>query len=299
MFSSSRPLLVFAMAMFALTLFEPRLAAQDNGISLSVFPSLAPNAFGSPSYTPWENNALSALISGSSTSGDPTLPSFYQQIPNGANIPVWIASEFPSWHLLANPGTAFGPAYAGELGNRLYFNLHIVGNGQQFSISQLRFQATSTDVNNFLGFNVNAGTYNYTSAFVGLNYGPDGIKGTGDDFFVTSGLNTQLVNELFARGSGNAPAVMNSDPGVTNQDKIDNALANIPSNFIFNGSYTLSTDGGDVNGSAFVVVGVPEPATIALSGLGGTALACVCVSQWKKRRRRKMRSSKKPGLAKA
>jgi hypothetical protein len=291
MFSSSRPWLVFAIATFALNTFEPRLVAQDRGISISVFPSLAPNVYGSLSYPAWENNAIAGLMTGSSTSGDPTLPSFYQQIANGANIPIWIASEFPSWLLQANPGTVFGPAYAGELGNRLYFNLHVVGNGQLFSISQLSFQATSTDAGNFLGFNVNAGNYNYNSGYVGLNYGPDGIKGTGDDILITSGPNTQLINELFARGSGNAPGVMNSDPGVTNQDKIDNALANIPSNFIFNGTYTLSTDGGDVNGSAFVVVGVPEPTTIALSGLGGSALAFVCVSQWKKRRRRKQRTS--------
>jgi len=299
MFSSSRLLSVLALSAFALTAFNPRLAAQGQGVSISVFPSLAPNAFGSPSFTPWESNAISALISGSSSSGNPALPSYYQQIANGANIPIWIASEFPSWHLLANPGTVFGPDFAGELGNRLYFNLHIAGNGQIFSISQLSLVASSTDVGNFLGFSVAAGMYNYSSGYVGLNYGPDGMKGTGDDFFVTSGPNTQLVNELFARGSGNAPAVSNSDPGATDQDKIDNALASLPGNFIFNGAYTLSVDGGDVNGSAFVVVSVPEPTTIVLSGLGGTALAFACVSQWKKRRRRKVRASSKPALANA
>lgn len=298
MFSSSRPLLVFAMATFALTAFEHHLIAQDSGISITVFPSLAPNAFGSPSFTPWESNAISALMSGSSSSGNPALPSYYQQIPDMANIPIWIASEFPSWHLLANPGTVFGPDFAGELGNRLYFNLHIAGNGQLFSISQLSLVASSTDAGNFLGFSVLAGTYNYGSGYYGLNYGPDGMKGTMDDFSVTSGANTQLVNELFARGSGNAPGVSNSDPGATDQDKIDNALANLPGNFIFNGEYTLHSDGGDVTGSAFVVVGVPEPTTIALSGLGGTALAFACVSQWKKQRRRKVRASSKLVLAK-
>ncbi|MBL8823372.1 MAG: PEP-CTERM sorting domain-containing protein [Planctomycetia bacterium] len=259
--------------------------------TVTVFPTLAPNVFGSPSFSPWESNSLSALQSGATTAGDPSIPSYYEQIANGAVIPAWLASDFPSWKLQANPGAVFGPAFASELGNRLYFNLHIVGNGTEFSLSQVSFQATSSDPGNFLGFSVAAGTYNYSNAFVGLNYGPDNTKGTGDDFFVTSGLNTQLVDELFARGSGNAPTVLSSDPGVTDDERISNALAGLPSSFIFQGDYLLSTSGGDVNGSAFVVVSVPEPSTVIMACVGGAGLVLVGM-KLKKRRRRKMRAAK-------
>lgn len=268
------------------------IAAQPSP-SVSVHPSLAPNVFGSPSYPGWESNAIAALIASQSSNGTSTLPTYYQQIANGALVSPWLVSEFNSWLNTASPGTAFGPDFANEFGNRMYFNLHIVGNGQQFSLSQLSFQATSTDVDNFLGFSVAAGSYNYSSGFVGLNYGDDGIKNTGDDFFITAGPNTQLFDELFARGSGNANAVLNSSPGTSDQEKIDNILAAMPSAYEFQGLYTLA---GDFTGSAFVVVGVPEPATIALTTTAGAALGFVCWRQLKKQRRRK-RMQKKPAIA--
>jgi hypothetical protein len=255
-------------------------------ISVNVYPSLAPNFFGSPSFTPWQDNAITALFNGVNSFGDPSLPTYYEQIPDGSIIPIWIATEFPSWHTRADPGAVFGPSFANELGNRLYFNLHVNGNGSTFSLSQLSFLAVSTDSSNFLGFSVPAGSYNYSSGFVGLNYGPDGMRGGGDDILITGGANTQLIHELFARGSGNAPSAMIPDPGNSDQEKIDNVLAEIETPFIFSGTFTLSTTGGDVNGNAFVVVGVPEPAAVAMAGLAATGLAWVCYPRLKKLRRR-------------
>jgi hypothetical protein len=154
---------------------------------------------------------------------------------------------------------------------------------------------TSSDAGNFLGFSVPAGTYQYNSGYVGLNYGPDHIKGTADDFFVTSGANTQLIDELFARGTGNAPAAMIPDPGNTDQEKIDNVLASLPIPFIFTGDYTLTTDNGTFEGSAFVRVGVPEPAAIALSAIACTGVTISCLTLYKRKSRRK--KSKRPLLA--
>lgn len=299
MLRASRTVVNVVLVIIILVTLERTVEAQQSTITVSVFPSFAPNVFGSPSFTPWETNALSALMSGSSTAGTSTLPSYYEQIPNGANVPLWIATQFPSWHALANPGVVFGPAYSSELGNRLYFNLHINGNGFGFNLTQLSFQGTSTDVGNFLGFNVPAGSFNYSPSFVGLQYGGDGLLGGGDDVLITGGPNTQFVNELFARGVGNAPAVLNTDPGATDQDKIDNARMLIPNDFIFNGEYSLGVDDlGTFTGSTFVVVAVPEPATVAMTGLGGVALGFACYSQWKKRRRRKQRTLGKPSVAK-
>lgn len=299
MLSVSRTVAKIALVSIALLSFEKPALAQEGPFTISVYPSFAPNAFGSPSFAPWDANAISALMSGSSSAGTSTLPSYYEQIPNGANVPLWIATNFPSWHAFADPGTVFGPAFANELGNRLYFNTHINGNGFSFNLTQLSFQATSTDVGNFLGYSIPAGSFNYSPSFVGLQYGPNGVLGGGDDVLITGGPNTQFVNELFARGTGNAPEVLSTDPGATDQEKIDNARLLIPNDFIFNGEYSLGVDDfGTFTGSAFVVVAVPEPATVAMTGLGGAALAFACVTQWKKRRRRKQRASSKPSTIK-
>src|SRR5262245_15611834 len=89
--------------------------------AIEVFPALAPNAFGSPSYPTWEANAVAAIHAGATTGGDPALSSFYQQIPGGSVIQPFVVTDFHSWLLRADPGTVFGPAFAGELGNRLEF----------------------------------------------------------------------------------------------------------------------------------------------------------------------------------
>jgi hypothetical protein len=273
-----------------LHLTAPAVSAQ---VTVSVFPSLAPNVFGSPSFGGWESNTVQALQLGQSSLGSPTLPTFYQQIPNGSIIQPFLVSDFPSWKLKADPGSFFGPAFANELGNRLYFNLHINGSGQQFSISQLSLSAASSDAGNILGFTVSAGTYQYNSGFVGLNWGTDQIKGNGDDFFVTGGANTQLINELFARGSGNAPTVLSSDPGATDQEKIDLRVAALPTPFTFTGTYTLSTGSGAFNGSASVIIGaVPEPATVVM-GVAGVAVAGMTVYSRMRRRRFKKTNGKR------
>lgn len=283
-----RKLGTLALALSTCLATSTHLMAQAS-YNINVYPTLAPNVFGSPSFPGWESNSLSALQNSSTSQGDPTLPSYYSQIPNGANIFAWLVTDFNSWNNKANPGTVFGPAFAGEFGNRLYFNLHITtGPEVQFSISQLSFTATTSDPGNFLGYSITAGTFNYSNAFVGLNYGPNGVPGGGDDVYITTGPNTQLVNELFARGTGNAPVVLGSDPGATEQDKINNALNQLPANFIFNGEYSLENQGDPfATGSAFVVVGVPEPATIIMACVGGAGVLTVC---FRKRRRYKKKA---------
>ena len=88
---------------------------------------------------------------------------------------------------------------------------------------------------------------------------------------------------------------MISDPGATDQEKIDNVLAGLPANFIFSGTYTLSTDSGDFTGNAFVVVGAPEPAMVALTGLATAALAGVCYPRIRRRWRRSRKPAPGPG----
>ena len=53
----------------------------------NVYASVAPNADGSPSWAAYDSNAMTALQNGASTGGDPTQPSYYSQVADGADLP--------------------------------------------------------------------------------------------------------------------------------------------------------------------------------------------------------------------
>jgi hypothetical protein len=234
--------------------------AAKSAITIDVTPSSAPNGNGSPSFSGYAANAIYALENGLTSYGDPSSPSYYTQAPTVMSVLNNIVTGFPSWNGVANPTGA----YASELGNRLHFGLDVRGNGSLISISELSFSATSTDANS-LGFSYSAGEYDYNASYVGWNYGTDGIRGTLDDTFITSGPNTQLVNEIVSRGSGNAWAVYVGDYPGTLQDEINQAAAALGSSPIdFTGTYTL----GGVQGSATVTFEpVPEPTTMIAGAL--------------------------------
>jgi hypothetical protein len=261
----SRLLKAGAILVFFATFHPTSVNAQ---IEINVTPSLAPNAYGSPSYDQWVSNAIYAEENGLTSYGDPTSPTYYSAVSGTIPLSSNIVTDFNSWLGNANPSATYGAAYANELGNRLSFGLDIQGNGQLFSISELSFSATSTDSGDTLGFSFGQGSYSYSSSYVGIIYGPDG-RGGADETFVTSGPSTQLVNEIVSRGSGNADAVYSTDPGATDQDKIDNFIQSMeatdPGAFDFTGTYTLTpTEGDAVDGSATVVIATPEPASWAM-----------------------------------
>ena len=252
-------------------------AGAAHALTITVTPSLAPNAFGSPSYAPWVNNAFNALYAGQASAGTPGTPGYYQAQSN-VQASDLVVTNFSAWMGQAEPGGAF----AGEEGNRGHFGLSILGDGQQFSISELSFSAVSTDPGDALGvgFSFPTGDYDYTSSYVGVLAGADGIVGTGDDTFITSGPNTQLVDALFSRGSGNA--LQGLCAGCTpaqEQAAIDAAAASLGTQpFQFTGTYQLHAVTGALvaEGSGSFDVGIPEPGTWALSiagfGLAGAAL---------------------------
>jgi hypothetical protein len=178
-----------------------------------------------------------------------------------------IVTGFSSWNGVANPTGA----YASELGNRLHFGLDVRGNGTEISIDQLSFSMASTD-GNTLGHSYSLGSYGYNSQYVGWDYGADGIRGTADDIFITSGAASQQVDEIVSRGSGNAWAVYVGNYPGTLQDGINQAAADLGSSPIdFTGTYTL----GGAQGSATVTFEpVPEPTTAGCFLLGLGALVC-------------------------
>ncbi len=244
-------------------------------VTINVYPAAAPNAFGSPNWNAWVGNALHAIENNLSTFGTPGTPAYYQRITSPIDPRENFVTSYPSWRGYANPGVVWGPAFASELGNRVHFGLHILGNGTQFSISQLSLVMASTDTGNTLGYTFGLGAYQYDNGYVGINYGPDGLKGTFDDVIITSGPNTQLIDELIGRGSGIAWWPGGGDPDPANpllgqQGAIEAARNNLGQSlpFDFTGTYTLHLPGGDVIGSGTVHF-IPSPSSLALLAAAG------------------------------
>jgi len=231
--------------------------ASTAAITISVRPSQAPNAFGSTKYPTWAANAVTAMRTDANNVGTPGTPGFWQQAPMTLNIGDVIVTGFPSWRGSATPGSTYGSLFENEFGNRLHFSLSIEGD-TQFAISDLTFTASSSDPGNVLGFTFATGSYNYSEQYVGVLKGADNQLGTTDDILVTSGANTQLVDALYGRGSGNALDIYDADPGATRQDKINGVWDKFGLNpndpFVFSGVYTL----GSATGGASLQV-VPEP----------------------------------------
>jgi len=250
-------------------------ASSAQAITITVTPTLAPNGFGSPSYAGWVSNAVQAMYHGYTSFGDPNAPTyFHAQSVVGAS--QGIVTGFPSWKGYADPGTKFGAAFANELGNRMHFSLRITGDDQQISISQLMLTMASSDPDNALGFSYAAGAYNYSNDYQGVLKGGDGMLGTGDDVFITSGPNTQLVDAIVGRGSGNSlepdcdvPTYHCPTDAAGRQKAINDAAAYwSPNGGTFTGTYTL---GAATGSGTFTITAVPEPATWALM-IGGFGL---------------------------
>ena len=257
------------------------IAMQAGATTITVTPWLAPNAFGSPSFVLAQTNALTALYSGAATAGA-VGPSQFNAQTTALTGSQTVVTGFASWRGVVDPGTVFGAAYAAEGGNRMHFGVLIDGQGSQFSISQLSFEGYSTDAGHVLNFNFPSGAYDYSEAFQGIRYGLDGHLGGGDDIFVTAGLNTQLVDGLVGRGSGNSlaaycPALPLTCDLAAQHAAIAQAATALGTDPIqFNGTYALTsvdpsqgipTGSGTFNINAGTV---PEPGTagLLLAGLG-------------------------------
>ena len=261
---------------FALALFVPLVAMPIPGhaVTVTAFPWLAPNYFGSPSWNQAQANAIQAMHDGLSVVGSG--PSQFM-VQSTATADQVVVTGFPSWMGYADPGAIFGPAYANELGNRMSFALRIDGQGTKVRIDKLSFVGTSTDPGNGLGFSWAQGSYNYGPGYVGVLAGPDGILWTADDQYITSGPNTQLVDGIIGRGSGNSYAAYCSLCTVAEQQaQLDTVALSSGAPFDFTGTYNYGN--GEALGIASFHIDapnvVPEPPSLPLfvSGLGLLAL---------------------------
>lgn len=286
------PQLLPTKSLLTVALMLPAAALQAQSLTVNVFPSLAPNAFGSPSYSQYSNNAVQALMANPANPpmvGDRrTTPTGWEVAPLTIRPDQAIVTNFFYWEGKAPDPR---PAFQSELGTRITFALAVTSstgtdrNGKQFSLSGLTFNLVSSNSDlNIDGRPESGEQFSngdvYSPANVGVLYGSDGKLGGGDDTLITSGSASQKVDALFYRGIGNAFAVYDTDPGMTNQDKINNFISggtfNQPITVSMN--YTLYADQSDTgtplgSGDAMITISaVPEPSSVAISGFFGAAL---------------------------
>jgi len=241
-------------------------------VTIQVVPSSAPNVFGSPSWATYNANALNSLENNLGNIGDrATDPTAYEMAPAIVDAGEYMVSSFNSWRGTVSPASPF----AAELGNRMHFGLHAVGDGAtQFALEDVSFEITSSDGPNSLGFAGDFVGLDYSSTRFGVDWGPDRAKGGGDDIVYNSGNGTTPVDEIVYVGVGNAFWPGGGDPNPGNpiggaQAAMDSSLAYVAANapFTITGSYTILGDS-----SSGSVTTIPAPASaLALLGLGAMA----------------------------
>jgi hypothetical protein len=254
-------------------------SAQTGSPTISVQTTLAPNAFGSPSWDQWVQNGLYAAENGLSTDGAAG-PTQYNTVSGLLPVADNIVTGYTSWMGQADPTGAF----ANEYGNRASFTTEINGNGSLISISELGFSGSSSDPADGLGvgFSFPSDVADPTDSFWTYDATDIGVIDNSDGTFtyVTSGDPTQLVNEIISIGAGNAyPSYTaaeggdDPDPTATDQQILDYDLAQIPSSYDFTGTFTY----GDTDlGSATFDFGSPasdgSSAAVDALVLGGMVL---------------------------
>lgn len=260
--------IVSSVVFSAVALLGVNAPAQAD-ISMTVYPSSAPNVFGSSSWNAYRLNALNSIQNGLGNIGDRNSDPTAYEIA-GAKIDPGdvIVSGFNSWRGVAGPAAPFN----NEFGNRMHFGLHIVGGGAnpQFRLADLAFNMSSGDSFNSLAFVGNFVGLDYSLNRFGIDYGADRVLGGGDDVTYTTGNGLSLVDEIVYVGVGNAFDA-SFEVGMTNQDKLDSVIAYINNEgpFDISCTYTLNNPNGGflADGSGSVIV--PAPGAAALLGLGG------------------------------
>jgi hypothetical protein len=248
---------------------QPALAADT--ITMQIYAAEAPNFYGAPGFSGWAANAVYAVEHNLTTYGAPG-PMQYQQVYSGTDSSN-IVTSFPSWDGITPPPAG----YSSQLGNRLTFMLVVTdSSGANINLSQLRGVMTSSDGANTFGF-----TYDWST---GQLVWPGGSFTSPTDYSayqqglingnptpVTSGPDTQNVNELVVVGLGNALA-NTSGATCSSLGATQAALNCVKSQydalmpFDITASYSLVGGPGPASGSASIPFPAPEPGTLALFG---------------------------------
>jgi len=235
-------------------------------------------------FTDWNTNAIQGLMQGDASVGDPAVgPAAYYPVTSVNQRDVFDtvvnSPTFPSWRGTADPAPPFNTSF----GNAVDFSLRIVGNGTQFKLANLDNITTSNDAGNDWSFGSHlSANRSYASTRVGINYGPDHIRGTADDIVYQNNESGSLpVDELDYSGVGVAQDVLDPAFGVmpgTHQQDIDRSIAAYFSKHNvtqISNTFQLKDDAGALLGQATASVNVvPEPAS-GLLIVGAASFTCL------------------------
>ena len=261
------------IATFAITISLAAAMSASAQVTITTQATMAPNAFGSPSFDTWAANGIYAVENGLTSYGAAG-PAQFNVTTSPLPVTANFVTGFSSWMGQADPAAP----YNNELGTRSSFVADIKGNGSLISISNMGVFGSGTDPGHALGFDwpensILTDDWLYDATDIGIIYN-NGVNILGGVTIVNSGSGNQQVNEIISIGAGDAFAGYSTDlpPGATHQQIIDADLAGMPG-YQFTGTFTYgdpNLDGSysDSGSATFNFVAVPEPSTVLLVGTG-------------------------------
>lgn len=169
-------------------------------VSIVIYPISSPIGNGSPNWNSYLTNAIRYLETGQGLTFERSAPSdFIISDRYEAGDIMGSRTNTPLWRGQFNPSAPFNS----EIGNKFRFAVKIASI-VPFNLGGVTYVFQSSDPANTLGFRNGLGEQqNYNLAWSSLWYGADGVKGTPDDVWRTSGASTSLVNEIYYIGTGN------------------------------------------------------------------------------------------------
>ena len=229
-------------------------------VTITTEATMAPNAYGSPSFDAWAANGIYAAENGLTSYGAAGPTQFTvdnSPLPVAANF----VTGFSSWEGQADPAAL----YNNEYGTRASFVSVINGNGSLINMNNFGVTLTSSDPGNALGVDwpnnsILPNDWTYDTYDIGLIFN-NGENIAGGFTIVDSGDPGQWVNEIISIGAGDAYdgylGDIPGDPGATDQQIINYDTAGLDS-YSLTGTFTYGT----ASGSATADFTAPEPAAV-------------------------------------
>lgn len=250
------------LATVAALLLSVLTTLQAQAVTINVLPSSAPGFLASPNFAAYNANALTSIENGLGTTGDPTTDPTAYETKMAFSVTDMIFTNYNSWRGELAPGAPFDL----ERGNMVFFGVHVLGMGNQFSLGDISFNFVGSGGGSIFDFASNFTGAAFNPYRRGINYGMDGAKGGGDDTIydhLNPGNDAVLIDEFVYVGvsfffTSIIPAP--SMPGSALMDEID--FANSIAPFTLTATYTV--DGLGSGTKVATINPVPLPTSISL-----------------------------------